>query len=46
MSFNYDIGLADNISKVRSLIDDTDSEAFEFPNETVQAYLDANTDNI
>ena len=46
MSFDYDIGLADNISKVRSLIDDTDSEAFEFPNETIQAYLDGNLDNI
>ena len=46
MSFTYDISLADDISKVRSLVDDTDSTAFDFPDETIQAYLDANTDNI
>ena len=46
MSFDFDIGLSDSVSKVRSLIDDTDSEAYDFPDETIQAYLDLNTDNI
>ena len=46
MSFTYDIGLSDNISKVRSLIDDTDSESFDFPDETIQAYLDTTSSNI
>ena len=46
MSFTYDISLADSISKVRSLIDDIDSTAYDFEDETIQAYLDINLDNV
>ena len=46
MSFTYNISLTDSISKVRSLLDDVDSEAYDFEDETIQAYLDINSDNI
>lgn len=46
MAFTYDPALGDNISKVRSLVDDIDSTDYEFEDETIQAYLDGNADDV
>ncbi len=46
MSFTYDISLTDDISKVRSLIDDTDEDIAEFQDETINAYLTTNKSDI
>lgn len=40
MTFSYDPSLADDISKVRDTIRDTVEAFADFPDETLQAYLD------
>lgn len=46
MTFTYDPSLADDVSKVRDLVGDTDSLYPEFQDETLQAYLDMSKNNV
>lgn len=46
MTFTYDPSLGDDVSKVRSKLDDVDSTDYEFEDETIQAYLDGNSEDV